>query len=200
MIIRSCLRPLSLLLLGGLVACLSVVLTPSAAQACTCRNQPLPQQLKRADVVAVGTVTDVAKANNGDVFTVSVAHAFAGDVSTPLLVRTGADSCAVTMEPGGRYLVVGAEQGSTVTTNQCSGTQPVSNDTLRIVQRVLGPGDSVDPPAPQEPSEPEYTRVADPITDSITTAAMPALIVAALAALLWLLLGFLGRRPRTDVA
>ena len=115
----------------------------ASASACTCAQMALGSLAKNADAVFVGTVDDERTEGGDHVYTLRVSDVYSGSPGSTTTVRTSADegACGVTMQPGEQYMVVGDQPKlhGDVTTTECSGTRPISDRTIAMVERALGP-------------------------------------------------------------
>ena len=139
----------------ALSAALSAALmsSPGIALADCMAPPPVDVAVKSADIVFVGTVTEVANGNRWA--TVSVDEIWAGpDLPNPLLIKGGPDANTATsvdrsFEVGVRYLFFpyvdnGGEaaplQAAGLSDNSCTSTQPMTDEitTLRPADARLG--------------------------------------------------------------
>lgn len=156
---RLRLRPLLALLVALPTALLGVVASSVPAHACSCAPLTFKQQVNRADVVLVGEVS-AEPVSQGPVLTYDVVadRVFKGELaSSATQVSTAADPAACGLGellPGETYLFL-LKEGST---SVCQGSAPASTDVLERVQRQLGIGTRLEPPAPPEATR---TRLED---------------------------------------
>lgn len=163
--------PLALALLLAFVAALFAVVSVQApAYACSCAAQTMKQQIDRADVVFVGEVVGSTVVDQTMTYDVLAERVFKGELEsaqTQVSTSSSTASCGLgEIADGERYLFL-TQAGQT---NLCSGSAPASTDALERVQRQLGVGTRVEPPAPEaatrtkvEDSDPQqFTRLAAP--------------------------------------
>lgn len=184
------LRKLLALLL--LVAC-GVVVTAGPAAACPASGASFPQQVKRADAVFTGTVSDRARRGPGIHYTVEVQRSYKGDVDAETTVMTASSPRACgrpDLRDGHDYVFLVTEDGGDLTIAANSGTASATDGRVARVERLLGQGTS---PTAAEPEQATFTRVGDPRT-SATRVAAPGVALAIVGLLGLLLVVGLGRR------
>ncbi|WP_110240492.1 hypothetical protein [Nocardioides gilvus] len=166
-------RPVATLLALAVATLSSLVLMAAPAQACSCADSGLRALTSDADLVFTG-VLERATTGEGDEgrdqFLVRAQRVFKGTITNARFVVTNAlgGSCGFgPVEEGSRWLFLTDSENRTTI---CSGTRPVAQRDLAVVQRQLGVGVRVKAPDPQaavrtkvEESEPEtFARLAAP--------------------------------------
>jgi hypothetical protein len=165
-----------------------VLVQPSAQAACTCEpNTSLRSQVREADVVFQGFLSDRQDARRQRTFTFDVEQVYQGTLTeSPVAVVSNARSqCGLGKLRTERSYVVFATSGSNgvLTSARCTGTAPATPKTVERVERVLGPGEPFEPPAEEEPeADPVFTRVDDADPPELTRVAAPgaALVIVGL--------------------
>lgn len=175
------------------LACAAVVMAQVPSHAvCRCVQSDLGTDIKRADAVFSGVVTDSSGTSGGSAFTTYEIEAdtvYKGDVRTSALeVSSRNDNCSLgDLKADQRYVFFVAEQGSELRADQCGGTAASSGRLVRQVEQVLGEGSPLGrSKEPQEPVAVKFTKVADAEPDSLTRTAAPgaALVLVGLLGLL----------------
>jgi len=129
-------RPESFLL-GMLLATslLLVAATPRVAQACSCVGGLTPEQyLQGADVVFVGTVTDIVEPNDPHsslaprLVSLNVSSVLKGSPGEAAVVKTAfsGGSCGYEFQVGGEYKVYAYQRSGQLETSICSGPELVN--------------------------------------------------------------------------
>lgn len=134
------------LLLASVLVGLGVLVGAPTAQAvpcsqtCSCVLGSPQQQARRADVLAVVTVTDVALPSGGGAgyafYRLEVDQRLGGDVSRTATVRayTVSDGCGVRLTRGRTYLLYAQEDGrGALMTTLCSGTRRATPSLVLVV-------------------------------------------------------------------
>ena len=168
-------RFLAALVLAGVV----VVVGGLPAHACSCVASSTQSDVKAADDVFTGTVTDVAttgSARRGTVtYDVAVERVYKGGVrSDQVSVTTSraANLCGLgDLRAERRYLFLARASGSELAIESCSSTGRATGELVAKVEKLLGDGRDPSPPAP--PTKAEFTTVADSRPTSVTRLAAP---------------------------
>ena len=110
--------------------------------------------LDEAEVVAVGTVEQVAVRSRSSLVELRLERVFKGKPEKSVVVETKSGSVKITsvdvqFEEGTRYLLYLQEQGNVFTTSLCAGTQSLNGGLPPEVAATLGEGT-----APDATSEP----------------------------------------------
>jgi hypothetical protein len=138
-----------LILAALLTAAGLVLLTPAAAQACSCVGGDVSTYADRADVVFTGTLVEIAPPpkrlfwSSGDPATYSfdVDRVHQGQVGPSAEVRSAVSgaSCGLEgMQTGSRYVVF-ATLADGLWANLCGGTGPVRHGVVRQLENAVGP-------------------------------------------------------------
>lgn len=173
-----------------------VLLTPTAALACSCAEADTEVLLGYVDTVAVGELTAIeappdradGAIDSGDLvtYTATVQTVLKGAPDNPLVFRSAAQgaSCGLEGMTVGREYVFFVRDGESTL---CDGTAPTTPQLVAEVEAVTGPGQVVAAPEPEPAAEPESAQ--DAARDSDTRQLLwPALAVVVLALLVgWLL-------------
>lgn len=167
-------RPVATLLALAVAILSSVILVAAPAQACSCAESSLRKLTPDADLVFTGVLERATTTGEGesvrDQFLVRAQRVFKGTITAPRFVVTNeaGGSCGFgPVEEGSRWLFL---TDSANRTSLCSGTRPLAQKDLAVVQRQLGVGVRVKAPDPQsavrtkvEDDEPEaFARLAAP--------------------------------------
>ena len=102
--LRALIRPVGIAA-AMLLACLGLVLTVDApaSAACTCKQGQLDQQVKRADVIFVGTIDNTSTAGTDQTYDITASRAYQG---------TPERSTQVVRPPAARTPAVSGSSGS----------------------------------------------------------------------------------------
>ncbi|UFN43106.1 hypothetical protein [Nocardioides okcheonensis] len=156
------------------IACTGLVLSVSApaSAACTCKQGQLAQQVKKADVVFIGTVDAVGSEGQGHTYTVTASRAYQGTPERSTLVTSpGPDACGLgALKVGTTYVWLATGTASPYTADSCGGTGVANPTKVQKVETLLGEGTPVAPPPPpeavltkvEESAPPRFTRMAAP--------------------------------------
>lgn len=152
-----------------------VLATQAPAFACRCAPAQAQQQVDRADAVFVGTVESSRLANGGRSYDYSVAvqRIYKADVNRDVMVTSAArpTACGLgNLREGTDHVFFVSGDRPPYRANSCGGSGPATPAAVARLERVAGPGDAVEPPAPQtatrthvEESPPgSFTRMAAP--------------------------------------
>ena len=136
-----------------LLACLSLVFTASApaSAACTCKQGQLEQQVKRADVIFIGTVDHVETAGNDQTYDITASRAYQGmpERSTQVFSAGGKKACGLgKLGVGTSYVFLATGTGAPYDADSCGGTSVANPTKVAKVEGLLGEGTSVEPPPP----------------------------------------------------
>jgi hypothetical protein len=188
---------LTLLALGSVSG---VALTASPAWACDEPSRPFGVQMRAAEFVFTGTVTQVVDSGDRNVFVVDVNDVYKGRVTAEATVTspaTRADCGLRGIERGERYVfLAGSASSGVIEATSDEGTRPQRPAVVKAVTRVLGEGQ--DPTAPtredavrDDPAE--LTRLDDSGLPSIAVATLPGVALALLGLLVLGVTRALGR-------
>ena len=167
------------LLLALALACSGLVLTSTAAHACTCDpDASLRSQARKADVVFRGVLVEQTNGRRRDSYTLDVERIYQGRVAdSPVdVVSTARNACGLgRLKLESAYLVFASQSSARLASAQCTGTGRATPAYVADVERVLGPGSAIPKPPPpgQEPPAPEYTRLEDADPTQFTRLAAP---------------------------
>lgn len=149
------LRWLGLVVLSWLLAIPMVVTVSSTACACSCVAMSVPEQVDRADLVAVGEVRRVTKRSEPWQYVsrhleleVALTRVHKGPSDSLVTVRTydQSASCGIEPEVGQEILLFARADDGAWGTNICDGTGALTDQRVAQVVRVAGPGTAVTPP------------------------------------------------------
>lgn len=113
-------------LLAVLLLVLSAAwLAPAPAYACTCRPSTEAEQLERASVVFLGTVSDDRASGDTRTYTFAVSRVYRGQVETlqPVLTHVQSSACGLELTGAGPFLVQGFLQDGEVLASSCGGSR-----------------------------------------------------------------------------
>ncbi len=182
------------LLVLALLACGAVVVPSAPALAAGCpepAKKTLQKQTMAADAIFTGTVTHRRVDGDNRVYTVTVERVYKGDVPAETTVSTPrrAAQCGLRLDEAD-YVFLATGKDAELTADSRGGTAAATDDHLKQVERLLGPGQpAVEPP----PIEATFTTVAGEPT-SLERLAAPG-VALVIIGLLGLLFGVsLGRR------
>lgn len=164
------------LLLALFLACSGIVLLqPTEAFACSCIDEGPRKLADRADVVLLGTLSDIVRpqdAAEDTTYTVEAARLYKGpDVARTIEVASASSSAACGlsgMTVDEDYVFFLQEANGGYRADLCGGTGPAAGTLVDRVETVLGPGTGVSAPptaelTPVEDAEPmSFTRLAAP--------------------------------------
>lgn len=169
------------LLLLALLALSCVLVSQSPAVACDEAPESLARELRAADLVFAGTITEVAgePGRRGARVTYSVAttRSWRGDVqetmsvsAPPTVAACGIPSAKV----GDQWLFLATPDApGTAVTRSSDGTRPIDDRVRRIVVDRLGPGTVFGAP----PAEPAYTELSDEDATEFWPLALPGVVL-----------------------
>lgn len=143
----------------------------SPAFACSCAAQSVAKHAEDADVVFVGTLTDVDEPRRFPVvssgaestYTFDVEAAYSGDPAPVTRVGSawsGASCGLEGMEIGQRYVVFAYVDGKGLGASLCGGTGPASPRLEGKVSNALGPAHAPDPAGQQSGAPPPFPTPA----------------------------------------
>lgn len=179
-----------------------VLLTPTAALACSCASADTEQLLGYVDTVAVGELTAVEppptradgsfSSDDRVTYTATLEAVFKGDPDDLLTFQSASHgaSCGLENMRVGYDYVFFVRDGES---GLCDGTAPATERLIAEVEAVTGPGQAVSVPAPDPTTEPE--AASNTTSDSGSARVLWSGLAAAALALLavgWLL--WRGRR------
>lgn len=156
-----------------------VLLTGAPASAdCTCKQGTLEQQVDRADVIFIGTIDEVGEEGNTFTYDVTASRAYQGapERSTQVVSVGGRNACGLgDLEVGETYVFFATGTDAPYDADSCGGTT-VSNPTkIGKIEKLLGPGASVEPPPPPKAV---LTRVEESPPAGLARSAAPGAAVA----------------------
>lgn len=145
----------------------SMLLTPTAALACSCASADVEVLIGYVDTVAVGELTAVdspsahadgsVSSNDRVTYAATLQEVFMGDPGNPMTFRSGSNgaSCGLEgMRVGQDYVFFVRDGESTL----CDGTAPATERLIAEVEAVTGPGQPVvaaeSDPAPESDPPP----------------------------------------------
>jgi len=171
-------------LLAGLLLAVLGPLAGSPASAASASSQ-LADQARRADAVFSGTVTHVATSRKSGgqrgantTYDVDVQRVYKGHVhnqSVQVVSDASKRSCRLgALDSGRDYVFFATENGSTLTTDGCSGTDRAGRTLVADVEKLLGTGRPPVPPAPA-PAKATFTPVAHAQPTTFPRLAAPGL-------------------------
>ncbi len=160
---RSFLRALALAVLA--VALLApFAADPKPALACSCVAAPVADDLSFTDTVFAGRVLHVGKGWKDGYsgppreVTVAVDHVWRGSVPgrATVVTASGGASCGYeSFVVGQRFVVYAQARSGAFETNLCSPTRPYDDASVKLLERVTGPGVVVEPIAATDEIEQE---------------------------------------------
>lgn len=163
-----------------LLACLGLVLTTGtpASAACTCKQGELSQQVNRADAIFRGTIDAVGA--EGDTFTydITASRAYKGtpERSTQVVSVGGRKACGLgELDTGTGYVFFATGTAAPYDADICGGTSVANPTRIGKVEKLLGPGTSVEPPPPPEAV---LTRVEESAPAGFARSAAPGAAAA----------------------
>ena len=179
-----------------LLACLGLVFTVSAPASadCTCKQGQLEQQVKRADVVFIGTVDNVETAGNDQTYDVTASRAYQGtpERSTQVFSAGGRKACGLgKLDVGASYVFLATGTEAPYDADSCGGTSVANPTKVQKIEKLLGEGTSVEPPPPPTA---ELTRVEDSPPAGLARTAAPGAAAAIIGLLGLVVLRRLARR------
>ena len=158
-----------------LLASLGLVLTTTAPASadCTCKQGTLEQQVERADAIFIATIDAVGEEGNTFTYDVTASRAYEGtpERSTQVVSVGGRNACGLgELESGGTYVFFATGTAAPYDADSCGGTS-VSNPTkVQKIEKILGPGESVEPPPPPKAV---LTRVEESAPAGLARSAAP---------------------------
>lgn len=175
-----------------------VLVSPTAALACSCGALDTPTLVEHVDTVAVGELTAIdppAQRPNGEVssgdqvtYTATLRTVLKGDPGHPLVFSSASHGASCGLEG----MVVGQEYVFFVRDGQsglCDGTSVSTAQLIAEVEAVTGPGQAVSAPAATSTEAPQAAAQAasDSESDSVLWLGLAAGALALLAVgwLLW---------------
>lgn len=158
-----------------LLVCLGLVLTASApaSAACTCKQGELEQQVKRADVVFIGTIDAVQAEGDDHTYDITASRAYQGtpERSTQVASAGGRNACGLgELGVGTTYVFLAAGTEAPYAADSCGGTSLANPTKVEKIEKLLGEGTSVDPPPPPQAV---LTRVEDSAPAGFARTAAP---------------------------
>lgn len=168
------LAPTRRLLVALLLAFSGVVLTQMPAHACRCATQSLDKDAARADVVFSGVLADASSGKQRTVLDVRADTLYKGDLTmSEVEVVSDAGSCTLTdLKADTSYVFFVVEDGGDLVADQCGGTAKASDRFTGKVERLLGPGEALDAPEPEQQAA-EFTLVEGAEPETFTRLAAP---------------------------
>lgn len=179
-------------LLAALAGAVALVVLPAAPSfACSCAAASTAEQVERADVVMLGTVTDrqgpplrpVMSSGDPATYTIEVEQVFKGEVpptASVLSADSGASCGLEGVEEGSRYVVFADRSGGELWAGLCGGTAAAGAAFVADVQTAAGP------PGPPDPDAEPTVRPAVGGELALPVAAAAGIGLVLLAGLLWL--------------
>ncbi len=179
-----------------LLACLGLVVTVSAPASaeCTCKQGQLAQQVKRADVVFLGTVDAVATEGQDHTYSITASRAYQGEPERSTMVESagGRNACGLgALGVGTTYVFFATGAAAPYQADSCGGTSVANPTKVQKVEDLLGEGTPVEPPPPPEAV---YTRVEDSPPRGFARVAAPGAAAAIIGLLGLVLVRRLARR------
>jgi hypothetical protein len=140
---------LRLLLAGLLAGCGLVLVTPVAAQACSCVSGTSRDHVEWADVVFTGALLEteppprrgVVSSSDPNTYTFSIGTVFKGEVASSAVVQSAMSgaSCGLEgMKVGHEYVVFAIHERGRLVSGLCSGTQEASPALVGQVTDITG--------------------------------------------------------------
>lgn len=138
-----------------LLACLGLVVTASAPASaeCTCKQGELAQQVKRADVIFIGTIDQVDAQGDDHTYDITASRAYQGspERSTQVESAGGRNACGLgALGVGTTYLFFATGTEAPYAADSCGGTSVANPTKVQKIEKLLGAGTSVEPPPPPE--------------------------------------------------
>lgn len=138
-----------------LLACLGLVVTTGtpASAACTCKQGELAQQVKRADVIFIGTIDRVDTQGDGHTYDVTASRAYQGtpERSTQVESAGGRNACGLgALDVGATYVFLATGTEAPYAADSCGGTSVANPTKVDKIEKLLGAGTAVEPPPPPE--------------------------------------------------
>ncbi len=158
-----------------LLACLGLVLTvsPPASAECTCKQGELTQQVKRADVVFIGTLDEVGTSGNTTTYDITASRTYQGspERSTQIVSVGGPNSCGLgALGVGTTYIFFATGTEAPYDADSCGGTSVANPTKVQKIEKLLGEGTSVEPPPPPKAV---LTKVEDSAPAGLARMAAP---------------------------
>lgn len=158
-----------------LLACLGLLVTVSApaSAACTCKQGELAQQVKKADVVFIGTIDKVESQGDGFIYDITASRAYQGtpERSTQVESVGGRNACGLgELGVGTTYVFFATGAEAPYAADSCGGTSVANPTKVQKIEKLLGDGTSVEPPPPPEAV---LTKVEDSPPPRFARAAAP---------------------------
>lgn len=158
-----------------LLACLALVLVvdaPASAE-CTCKQNELSQQVKRADAVFIGTIEAIATEGNDHTYSITASRAYLGtpERSTQVESLGTPKNCGLgALSIGSTYIFLATGTEAPYVADSCGGTGTANPVRIGKIEKILGEGTSVEPPPPpeatrtlvEESAPPGFARLAAP--------------------------------------
>jgi hypothetical protein len=177
-----------------LLACLGLVLTTTApaSAACTCKQGELGQQVKRADVVFIGTIDQVETQGDDHTYDITASRAYRGspERSTQVVSVGGRNACGLgALEVGATYVFLATGTEAPYAADSCGGTSVANPAKVDKIEKLLGEGTSVEPPPPptavltkvEDSAPPRFARAAAPGAAAVLLGLLGLVVVRRLA-------------------
>ncbi|MBK9032730.1 MAG: hypothetical protein IPL61_15920 [Myxococcales bacterium] len=130
--------------LAVVVAVSSSLATAGPADACRCLTPSLARTTRAADVILVGTLTEVEITDHA-IATVTVRAVWKGAVAETVQIHDSPTSCRRGLAAGTTLVIMARRDGDRLTVRQCDGTQAATPALERRLTRRLG---APHPPTP----------------------------------------------------
>ena len=178
-----------------LLACLGLVVTvsaPASAAECTCKQGQLAQQVKKADVVFIGTVDAVATEGKDHTYSITASRAYQGEPERSTMVESagGRNACGLgALGVGTTYVFFATGTEAPYQADSCGGTSVANPTKVQKVEKLLGEGTSVEPPPPpqavftrvEDSAPPRFARMAAPGAAAVIIGLLGLVLVRRLA-------------------
>ncbi len=177
-----------------LLACLGLVLTATvpASAACTCKQGELSQQVKRADVVFIGTIDKVTVQGDGHTYDITASRTYQGspERSTQVESPGGRKACGLgELGVGTTYVFLATGTEAPYAADTCGGTSLANPTKVDKIEKLLGEGTSVEPPPPptavltkvEDSAPPRFARAAAPGAAAVLLGLLGLVVVRRLA-------------------
>ncbi|MDR7252927.1 hypothetical protein J2X46_001912 [Nocardioides sp. BE266] len=179
-----------------LLACLGLVVTVSAPASaeCTCKQGQLAQQVKKADVIFIGTVDAVATEGKDHTYSITASRAYQGEPERSTMVESagGRNACGLgALGVGTAYVFFATGTEAPYQADSCGGTSVANPTKVQKIEKILGEGTSVEPPPPPEAV---FEKVEDSAPPGFARMAAPGAAAAIIGLLGLVLVRRLARR------